>query len=281
MVSIIVPIHNEATALSMNSAILLSGLPDFAQIVFVCNGCTDDSVDILSKLQDPRVMIMQLPQAGKAAAINAAESECWLFPRFYIDADVTISGGDLARLALQLDDEAVELVAPKIQFDQTGASWAARAFNNLWLQLPHGQHEAFQQVIGVSRAGRGRWHELPLVTADDSFMLSMVPTARRRIISDVVAIVRPPRTIGALIGTRIRILRGLNELRSLGYDRPRAVKQRAAFLRALLTPKLMPAALVYLAVIIAANTALLLGLQRGTIWYRDNTSRSSSSTDTP
>ncbi len=154
--SIIVPVHNEAGVVARNAAFLLQGLPDNAEIVFACNGCTDGTQRILERVAGTRALILDLDERSKARAIQAAELHVRAMPRFFVDADVTISGHDIAKLADKLSNEEFELISPQSRYDLSGVSRLARAVHEVAASLPHFRQGAFHCVLGVSAAGRGR-----------------------------------------------------------------------------------------------------------------------------
>lgn len=271
-VSVIIPVHNEEVALAITAPQLLAGLRNEAEVVYVCNGCTDDSAELLRQLNDPRVKIIEMNVASKAAALNEGERGATIFPRFYVDADVAISGYDIMRLAEYLHTHDVDLVSPALAFDMTDCSWIARAANRIWLQLPHGRMSAFQQVIGLSQAARARWGRFPDILADDSFMVSRVSEDRRMIVGDIVAEIRPPANFWALVGVRVRILRGLDQLQRLGIERPHAPRQGAEFLRLLIRPRTAFGAMAYIVIGLVARVLFMAGAGTNG-WYRDESSR--------
>lgn len=271
-VSVIIPVHNEEFALAITAPRLLPGLPYKAEVVYVCNGCTDGSAELLRRLNDPRVKITEMGVASKSAALNEGERDATIFPRFYVDADVSISGYDILRLAEYLHTHDVDLVSPVLSFNMTDCSWIGRAANRIWLELPHGRMSAFQQVIGLSQAARAQWGRFPDILADDSFIVSKVPEDRRVIVDDVVAEIRPPANFWALVGVRVRILRGMGQLQRLGIERPHAPRQSAELLRLLIRPRTAFGALTYIVIGLVARVLFMAGAGRKG-WYRDESSR--------
>lgn len=270
---IIIPVHDEIVALERTSKVLLEGLPEGARIVYVCNGCSDGSAAFLRALGDGRITVLERSQPSKSLALRAGEAACALFPRFYVDADVEVSGASIAAMCEILETHpGVDLVSPRLTFDQSRSSPLARRANAVWLNLPHGEKASFQQVMGVSRRGRTNWGVMPQVTADDSFIAAQIAPARQRKIDTLSARVRPPASLASLFGVRLRILKGLRELETLGVARPRAPGQRQALVRALLDPEHCLGAITYVGVTVAARIAFACGLGRER-WYRDTGSR--------
>ena len=52
---------------------IIAGDPDAAiELIVVANGCTDDTARVAASV-DPRVVVVEMPQASKIAALNAGE----------------------------------------------------------------------------------------------------------------------------------------------------------------------------------------------------------------
>src|SRR3954452_15104102 len=88
--SVVVPVRNEAANIERMATALLSSLPEDSEVVFVCNGCTDQSAKLLNGIVDARCKVLEIHESGKARAIREAERLLTAFPRFYIDSDVII-----------------------------------------------------------------------------------------------------------------------------------------------------------------------------------------------
>ncbi len=108
--SIVVPVLNEEESLEpLYSAITsaLASLPEQAEIVFVDDGSTDGSLDVLRSLyeRDPRrVRIIQFRRNfGKTAALNAAFARVQGQVIVTLDADLQDDPAELPALLAQLD----------------------------------------------------------------------------------------------------------------------------------------------------------------------------------
>jgi glycosyltransferase involved in cell wall biosynthesis len=269
--SVIVPVHNEARILPVTVPMLLEGLSD-AEVVFVCNGCTDQSPAILARIVGPRARVLELPDSGKALAIRAGEAELKCFPRFYVDADVRISGAGLTQLAARLRSTNFELVAPRLVADSNGSTRFSTLVSEIWLALPHGQSDAFHNVLGVSRAGRSRWGAFPNLLADDAFITSRIPPLKRHIDKEVSAIISLPRTLESWIRVRERWSRGERELRDLGIQPPRTPGQRRALLRMFWAGRAL-AVICYVAVKVCSEILSRIPRRKSPAWHHDHTSR--------
>ena len=85
MTSVVIAAHNEGRNIGRCLDALLGGTPAGSiEVVVAANGCSDDTVAVATR---PGVVVLDLPEAGKAAALNAAERQVVSFPRVYLDAD--------------------------------------------------------------------------------------------------------------------------------------------------------------------------------------------------
>lgn len=267
--SVLIPVHNEATVLPTTVPALFASIQsDVAEVVFVCNGCHDGSAALISQLCGNRAMVVNLPNSGKTHAVNIGESYLKAFPRFYIDADVTLCPDTLGQLRNCLGDEEVELVAPYVDYDTSKASTLARYVSEIGQALPHGKGGGFHCVLGITAAGRARWGLFPDIIGDDIFIEAMVPAEKRVILRSARVITRPPSRFWAWVFVRTRWIRGERQLSNMGIDVVRTPGQTKAFIRLLLTGNTFVAAFVYLLVKGLAKALSCVPADQHR-WYRD------------
>jgi hypothetical protein len=232
--SIVVPVCNEAPLLPQTVPRLLASASELgATIVWVCNGCTDDSLSILRCLtaEDQNVCVIELAIQSKTLAMQAGDEVMGqLFPRFYIDADVHLQPGDLERLFAVLDSNSADLVGPGIDFDCSRATRVSASIARCWLALPQAKEMAILGVIGVSQAGRACWKDWPDILGDDIFVRAVVPLTRSCRVSKTKATSPAPKNFFAWIRTRKRWLAGERQLRIMGLNNPQHPDQRTALL---------------------------------------------------
>jgi glycosyltransferase involved in cell wall biosynthesis len=258
--SIIIPAYNEGARIVSTIHALLFGLPEGAEVFVVFNGCTDGSDSLLDDFVDHRLRIITLQRPSKSLAIRAAEEEASKYPRFYVDADVEIKGSALKIIATALREEKTELASPRLTMDFSECSRLARAASETWMRLPHSRSEAYQAVIGVSRAGRARWGEMPELIADDSFITSCIDPSRRLIIKEATAIVHPPRDLWSFIRVRVRLEQGRREFQQNNIKFPQALGQRQRLISLLLNLSTSFDAFVYIFGVLCARIFLFSGL---------------------
>jgi biofilm PGA synthesis N-glycosyltransferase PgaC len=126
-VSIVMAVHNGAAMLPWKIGHLLSLQPDLiTEIVFVSDGSTDRTAQLLSEIADPRAKIIVLPQqAGKAAALNqgiaAATGQILLF----IDIRPRIQAGAITALLSNFADPTVGCAAGELLIQSNDSHDAA------------------------------------------------------------------------------------------------------------------------------------------------------------
>ena len=103
LASVVIAAHNEAAVIDRClDALLADAAPGELDVTVVANGCTDDTAAVAGTRAGVRVV--DLPEPGKVAALNAGDAVAVGFPRLYLDADVVLSTagaahGTSARLA--------------------------------------------------------------------------------------------------------------------------------------------------------------------------------------
>ena len=177
--SIVVPAHDEAVALpSLLGSILDQDLDgQRLDVLVVDNGSVDDTMVVAQRWVERfeaaghRLTVIRLEQASKAAALNAGDAATVVFPRLYIDADITFSAHAI-RDTIELLSASAEprLAAPALVLAPS-AGRLSRSYGRLWSALPYITDQVpGAGVFGVNAAGRARWDSFPLdIGADDMF----------------------------------------------------------------------------------------------------------------
>ena len=90
MVSIVIPVHNEAGRLAEVLAPVQKVIRDKNwQAVIICNGCTDDSAAIARSFNAFTVLESEIP--SKVCALNLGDQHAKFGARIYMDSDLTIT----------------------------------------------------------------------------------------------------------------------------------------------------------------------------------------------
>ena len=69
--SIIIPAHNESSALRVIAALIPNGEKPGYEVIVVCNGCSDDTADVARGFSNVRVL--EIAEASKPAALEAGD----------------------------------------------------------------------------------------------------------------------------------------------------------------------------------------------------------------
>lgn len=183
------------------------------QIIVAANGCTDRTVEI-ARAAAPDALVLDLPQGGKAAALNAANERAEHFPRIYLDADVQCDYASLRALARALHQPGVMAASPQIRMDLSRSSFLVAAYYRVWLTQPYVTRNLVGSgCYGLSQAGYEAVGDFPLITGDDIWVHSRFTESQRRSVREdesgnpVCFVVSPPlRAIDQIrIDTRRRL----------------------------------------------------------------------------
>jgi len=277
MVSVIIPAHNEEATIER----CLSGLvghvhiPDL-QLIVVCNGCTDRTVEVAKTFGDA-IDLIQTPVASKTHALNLGDRLARNYPRVYMDADVMMTLQDLLALVTALEEGALA-ASPQISMNLSQCSWAVRAYYAVWTSLPYARKGLMGSgVYGLSRVGRDRFMNFPDIIADDGFVRLLFSPHERSVARNARSIVSGPRTVGDLIKIKTRSRLGGHQLtRRYPHFKNNEDKTywRAGF-GLLCCPRLWSSIPVYLYVnLVARRRAHKQFRELGSyIWERDEGSR--------
>lgn len=177
----IVPAHNEEAVIRqcLDTIVSQQGIDEF-EILVVCNGCTDLTAEIVRN-EYPSVRVLESPVASKVAALNLGDVEATFFPKFFVDADVTLSDGCLQTMVEAMSASGKPVAAPTMRFDVSQASWMAKQFHRIWQRSPYftSGNLVGAGFYGISKDARARFDEFPDLLADDMFIpMSFDPNER-------------------------------------------------------------------------------------------------------
>jgi Glycosyl transferase family 2 len=284
--SIVIAAHNEAAVIGRClDAVLADGVAGEFDVTVVANGCTDDTARVAAAR--PGIRVLDLPRAGKVAALNAGDAVAIGYPRIYLDADIVIPAVGIRALrdALacpgSLPSSSVLAATARRELDVSRSSMLVRSYFAINSRLPVFRNALFGRgVIALSAEGRSRFGCFPDVVADDLFLDSLFTQTEKREVDSVSARVTAPRRTRDLIRRLVRVRRGNASMRAAlaigsgpnGAGRPAA---RTSWLRdvALRQPNLIPAATCYAAITLTAAVLARLPRRPGNAWGRDDSSR--------
>ncbi|MGY3604056.1 MULTISPECIES: glycosyltransferase [unclassified Bradyrhizobium] len=273
--SVIIPAHNEEKVLARClDTLLADSKPGELEILVAANGCTDRTVEIARSYGD-RVGVVQIAEASKHAALNAGDEAATVFPRAYLDADISIGAAAIRSVAEEMDRTGALVGAPRAMIDFEGCPAIVRSFYRVWVQTPWFTDNLVGSGIYVlSDAGHARLGKFPAITNDDQYVHDLFETDERVIASSHQFLVRPPRTVEGLIRRRIRTIVGQRELDKLFGQLPGRAR-RVSLLEMLRRRRTNVWDLaVYIMITKLASFAATRKEQRGDHgWERDETSR--------
>lgn len=285
MPSVVIPAYNESAGIERClRGVLADGVEDLA-VVVVPNACRDDTAAKARAFGD-RVIVIETPQGGKTNAINLGERALRergrdLFPRLFLDGDIELEPGTLRALLAEASKEGPRVVSAEPRFDASRSSLPVRLYFGVERFNPYHSTTApnGSGTYCVSREGRARWAEFPPILADDAFVERQFAASERCTVRDHHAVVRVPRTLGALRRVSARTRAGTNELERYAPLREDQLDTggtlRAVARRCLPNPLRWPGFAVWFAVkalerLDHRRVARLSGTDR---WQHDTTSR--------
>lgn len=279
MPSIVIAAHNEENVIERGlDALLAQQTSDRFEIVVSANGCTDRTVERATR---PGVIVVDRPEPGKAAALNAGDEVATGFPRIYLDADILVPPGGLAAVMGRLAETPHALaVVPRRRLDTAGRPWPVRAYFSINERLPAFRKGLFGRgMIALSEQGRARFDAFPTMIADDLFLDSQFTDAEKAEVSSVEVVVAAPYTTRDLVRRLVRVRRGNAEMRAAAaaglIDVEVRPADRWAWLRDVVVPnpRLLLAAVPYVSITLIAGALARRRVKSGHSWGRDESTR--------
>ncbi len=276
--TVVIPAYNEAAVIGR----LLDALTDAPadadlDVVVVCNGCTDDTARI-AREHPLGARVAELATGSKHLALLEGDRLAGdAYPRFYVDADIVVTGHDVRRLADALGG-GVLAVSPGRHLDLSASSRLVRSYYRIWERLPAVRDGLYGRgVLGVGAEGGARLLARPEVLGDDLWFHTRFADGERAVAEGVTSVVHGPRTTADLVRRRIRAAQGNRQLRRAargpgeGGHAPAgtSVSDVARIVRQ--DPARSVDALVFLALTVVSRGAGRL--RRRASWLRDEGSR--------
>ncbi len=188
------------------------------EVIVAANGCEDDTADIarsfeaLAEEQGRVLRVLELPERGKIAALNAADATASGEVRVYVDADVTMSTGAVSALVESLEHEGTHLAALRMDIVVPRAP-VVHGYVTVWSRLPYVlEGGAALAVFALSDAGRSRWDRFPEILADDSYARLQFHRSEVAMVEDATVTVRFPESLREMVAVRGRLFLGVWEL---------------------------------------------------------------------
>lgn len=282
MISIVIAAHNEEAVIGRCLDSLLADASDGElDVTVAANGCTDATVAVASRRSGVRVI--DLPESGKAKALNAADRVAVGYPRIYLDADIFSTAAVVRALCAALggNDAGGPLAAvPRREMDVTGRPLLVKGYIAVSSRLPVFRRGLFGRgMIAVSERGRGRFGAFPELVADDLYLDSQFTDDEKCQVDTVATTVETPLTTKDLVRRLVRVRRGNAAMRSAARTGEVGVPVREAdrmsWLRDVVAPnpRLIPAGIIYLAITVWAALLARRTPANGNDWGRDDSTR--------
>jgi cellulose synthase/poly-beta-1,6-N-acetylglucosamine synthase-like glycosyltransferase len=129
-VTMIIPVHNEAARIErkvINTA-ALDYPADRLQVLFISDGSTDRTVEMIRANQTAAMRIIELPgRGGKAAALNAGLANATNDVLVFSDASIELERDSLRRIVAQFADPKIGCVSGEDRIAESGGEgWYGR-----------------------------------------------------------------------------------------------------------------------------------------------------------
>ena len=187
LLSVIIPAHDEAGYIGACLQALLAqdAAAGAVEVIVAANGCSDATVVIARDhaaefaARGWRLKVLDLPEGGKPAALDAADAVAGGGLRMYLDADVHCDPPLLGQLRAALAVDVPRYATGRLQL-APARSWVSRRYGAFWCELPFVRGGAVGAgLYAVNPAGRARWGRFPRIIADDSYArLQFAPAER-------------------------------------------------------------------------------------------------------
>jgi hypothetical protein len=273
--SVAIPAHNEAAVIGRCLDALLDGLePGELEVVLVCNGCTDDTADIV-RSKWPSVRVIEITEASKPAALRMADEILVTFPRIYLDADVSLPGTSARRLIEALRSGSSIAARPRSIWDDSRSDAFVRSYYRGLTRVQSGRSSLWGGVYGLSEKGRSRFSVFPDLIADDLFVdQQFSPSEIDMVDVDKPAVITVQRGIGDLLRVVRRRRKGNVDLNSFPGDSETTTSSTVTTLlsAARSGPAAAIDALFFFAFAVVVRISVAVSPPAG--WSRDDSSRS-------
>jgi hypothetical protein len=273
--SVLIPAHNEAAVIRRSLDALLAEFdPGELEVVVACNGCTDETADVV-RATGYLIQIIEIDQASKVTALRVGDATLTAFPRIYLDADVILPSTS-ARLVLQRLTSGPALAArPPLKYETSRSSPLVRAFYRARVRVPSLLTALWGAgVYALSEAGRLRFGEYPDAMGDDLFVDQCFTRSEIEIVDSRPVTVVVPSRVRDLLAMLRRIYRGNAENRTFASDKEQTTRSTTRELArgALRHPQYIPDCVIYMGLVIIVR--LMVKFSASDNWERDNSSRS-------
>jgi len=250
-----------------------TGQTDDFQIVVVCNGCTDNTEEIITN-EFPLIFKESLVGASKSLAIRHAESLNIGYPRLYLDADILLPQHHAETLISTAKNHTeAALFVPVSKVDTHASSFIVKTYYQAWYSTPHVKRKGFGSgAYLLNENGRKKFGLWPKLIADDGFLRAIFKPNEIIITKDSTVTVKAPKTISSLLKVKTRSKLGNLQLKQyFTQNHLKASHHQTANSQSNMN---LTQKFVYYSInLIALMGAHLNWLIGNTTWHRDNSNR--------
>lgn len=226
-ISIIIPAYNEASLLvgTLNH-ILEDDVLLNCEIIVVCNGCSDNSAEIInsfaannSETLDRKSIDLKLLNENKPSktnALNVGISASIFNIKVLLDADIKVSGHCIKALVDALDTKGLMAMSPRVIFDTARSSNLVKKYYKVEQHSKYNQELRLSNVIALSEQGIILLGQFPDVIADDEYLRRQFNNKQYSVLSSESFIFEAPKDLKNLINVLSRVERGNLQLNQLG-----------------------------------------------------------------
>jgi len=270
--TIIIAAYNEENNIAKLLNALGSGKSESFQILVVCNGCTDNTENIVN--QDFPAVILEVSKiASKSLAIRHAESLNPGYPRLYLDADISINAEQAEILFQSIDQDKKALFVPSSKTDTQLSDFFVKKYYEAWYSTDFVKQQGFGcGCYLLNEASRQEFELWPELVSDDGFLREIY--SEIIIINKVCVTVSAPKTLRSLLKIKTRSKYGNMELKKfISNDKniQKIIKKRP---QSTLLSASLHQSLIYYFVNTYAKLAAHWNILTGSFkWHRDNSNR--------
>jgi glycosyltransferase involved in cell wall biosynthesis len=271
--TVIIPAHNEAGVIA-RTLHWLAPLAAHGQVevIVACNGCTDNTAELARGFD--RVRVLDVPEASKVAALNAADAAASTWPRLYLDADIEIDPRALREVFDKLGSGVVLAARPAFRYDTEGAGRLVRSFYRARARIPSTNNALWGAgAFALSEEGHKRFQQFPLISplfsGDDLFVDQQFLPTEKEVLDTPPVMVRTPRRADALLSILRRNYRAQSDLGSSATT-SETLRELIASVR---SARSAIDAAVYAGFVALARLRRRTPRDSAGVWERDETSR--------
>lgn len=227
--SVIIPAHNEATAIDRClDAVLADPRADELDIVVVANGCDDDTAARALRRGAP-IRVIDTPVGSKSGALELGRTHTAPGPRIYLDGDIEISPGALSATIELLERPGIHGSAPSIRLTPPPtATWWLRRYTDVWRRAPYFDRNLIGSgFFALSQEASERIGSWPSIIADDLVALCHLDEHERATARDHWFVHELPSRLRDVVTMEIRREAGRTEFEAWAADTGRDIAEEA------------------------------------------------------